>query len=72
MKTVVCDVDVNDVRNQKPLPQLEDGEFIETFKVPLANLASELGRLEGEGYILEARLASFVMGIEIAKKYGLK
>jgi ADP-ribose pyrophosphatase len=71
MRTVICQVDINDVRNQQPIPQREDGEVIEVFKVPLRNLSSELGSLEKEGYAITARLASFAMGIEIAKKYGI-
>lgn len=71
MKTVICQVDLKDTRNQNPSPKLEPSEFIETFKVPLTHLASELEKLEREGYALTARLASFAMGIEIAKRYHL-
>jgi len=71
MNVVFCDVDMNDERNQNPEPRLEPGEIIETFKVPLANLHDELKKLEEQGYGLDARLASFALGIVAAKKYGL-
>ena len=71
MRTVVCDVDLRDPRNKTPATQLEDGEIIETFTVPLSDLFAELTRLEKEGYALSARLGSIAMGIEIAKKFGL-
>ena len=71
MNVVFCDVDMNDERNKNPKPQLDDGEIIETFKVPLANLHEELTKLEQQGYALDARLASFALGIVAAKKYGI-
>ena len=70
-KCIFCDVDMNDKRNQNPKPQLDEGEHIETFKVPLANLHDELKKLESEGYAIDARVASFALGLEAAKKYGL-
>lgn len=71
MNVVFCDVDMDDKRNQNPEPQLDDGEIIQTFKVPLANLHDELAKLEKQGYALDARLASFALGIVAAKKYGI-
>jgi ADP-ribose pyrophosphatase len=71
MNLVFCDVDMDDERNQNPRPQLDEGEVIETFKVPLANLHDELKKLEDEGYALDARLASFALGLVAAKKYGI-
>ena len=71
MNLVFCDVDIEDERNQNPEKELEDGEIIETLKVPLANLHDELEKLETEGYALDARLASFALGLVAAKRYGL-
>jgi len=71
MNLVFCDVDMNDKRNKNPQKELEDGEIIETFKVPLENLHDELKKLEEEGYALDARLASFALGLATAKKYGI-
>ena len=71
MNVVFCDVDMDDVRNKKPEKELEEGEMIETLKVPLANLHDELQKLEEQGYALDARLASFALGLVAAKKYGI-
>ena len=71
MNVVFCDVDMNDEKNKNPKPELDEGEIIETFKVPLANLHDELKKLEEQGYALDARLASFALGIVVAKKYGI-
>lgn len=71
MKLVVCDVDMNDERNKNPQTELEEGEIIETFKIPLANLHDELKKLEEQGYALDARLASFALGLVAAKKYEI-
>lgn len=71
MNLVFCDVDMDLEENKDPVPELDDGEFIEIFKVSLANLHDELKKLEGQGYALDARLASFALGLETAKKYGL-
>jgi ADP-ribose pyrophosphatase len=71
MSVVFCDIDVNDERNKNPEKELEDGEVIETFKVPLANLHDELKKFEEQGYALDARLASFALGLVAAKKYGI-
>jgi ADP-ribose diphosphatase len=71
MNVVFCDVDMTDPRNKNPEPALEPGEIIETFKVPLAQLHDELAQLEKQGYALDARLASFALGLVAAKKYNL-
>ena len=71
MNVVSCDVDMNDERNKNPQKELEEGEVIETFKVPLANLHDVLKKLEEQGHALDARLASFALGLEAAKKYGI-
>lgn len=71
MNVVFCDIDMNDERNKNPEKELEDGEVIETFKVPVANLHDELKKFEEQGYALDARLASFALGLVAAKKYGI-
>jgi ADP-ribose pyrophosphatase len=72
MKVVFCDVDMDDELNKNLKPELEEGEYIETFKLPLANLHDELTELEKQGYALDARLASFALGLVAAKKYGIQ
>lgn len=59
-------VDLTDPRNQNPKPQLEDGEFIETFSVPLAKLPQSLRELAEQGYFLDARIQNIADGIELA------
>ena len=70
MNVVFCDIDMNDERNKKPEPELDEGETIETFKVPLLDLYDELVKFEKQGYALDARLASFALGLVAAKKYA--
>lgn len=62
---------MSDERNKNPQAELQDGEVFETFKVPLANLHDELKKLEEQGYAVDARLASFALGLVAAKKYGI-
>jgi len=57
--------------NQNPKPQLEDDEYIEVFHVPLSNLWQECKTLEAAGYAIDARVATFAEGIEIAKRFKL-
>lgn len=71
LKLVTVAVDLADPRNQNPVPQLEDGEFIETFTVPLKSFPEELRHLASEGYKLDARLQNVADGIELAREYGL-
>ncbi|XHG03889.1 hypothetical protein AWENTII_007176 [Aspergillus wentii] len=53
---VYIHVDMSHPDNQNPKPQLEDSEFIECFSVPLTSLCTELKRLDGEGYAIDARV----------------
>ncbi|KAI5285079.1 hypothetical protein KEM54_000847 [Ascosphaera aggregata] len=63
-------IDLSLPENQQPKPQLEDGEFIETFTVPLRNLYVELQKLDKLGYGICARVDALAEGIELAKKFG--
>lgn len=63
------DVNMDDPRNQHPVPQLEDNEYIECFTLPLAGLWEELARLEGEGFAIDARVATVAQGMELASRY---
>lgn len=64
-------VDMSLAENQNPVPQLEEGEFIETFTTPLTNLWDECKELEDEGYAIDARVATLAEGIELAKQWKL-
>jgi hypothetical protein len=64
-------VDLSKPENQDPKPQLEDGEFIDVFSVPLADLYDELGRLEAQGFAIDGRVGAFAEGLETAKAWGV-
>lgn len=64
-------VDMSKEENKNPKPELEAGEFIECFTVPLKKLCDECKRLEKEGFAIDARVATLAEGIEIAQKWKL-
>ncbi|ANZ75171.1 BA75_02389T0 [Komagataella pastoris] len=72
MYLVFVSVDMKDERNQNPVPELEDNEFIETFTVPLEELSQNLERLSHEGYKLDARLQSIASGIQLSRQFGVR
>jgi len=71
LKMVHVMVDMEDERNQNPKPQLEEGEFIETFTLPLKKLWEACKEFEKEGYAIDARVATLAEGIELAKQWNL-
>ena len=71
MRMIHVSVDMSLPENQNPVPQLEEGEFIEVFHVPVSKLWDECKRLEAEGCAIDARVATFAEGIEIAKRLKL-
>jgi ADP-ribose pyrophosphatase len=64
-------IDMDDERNKNLKPELEDNEFIEVFSVRLTDLWVECGKLEDQGYAIDARVGTLAEGIEIAKKWKL-
>ncbi|KAI1820458.1 NUDIX domain-containing protein [Xylaria intraflava] len=66
---IKMNVDVNREENKNPKPQLEDGEFIECFWVPLSNLHDECRRLEAQGFAIDGKLGAFAEGLEAAKAW---
>ncbi|KAK8076630.1 Adp-ribose pyrophosphatase [Apiospora phragmitis] len=62
-------IDLNNPENQKPKAQLEDGEFIECFSVPLKDLYMECRALETQGYAIDGKLGTFAPGLEMAKMW---
>ena len=68
-KMIFVEVDMSDARNQSPRPELEESEFIETFTLPLGSLWEELGRLDKEGYAIDARVGGLAQGMEVARKW---
>jgi ADP-ribose pyrophosphatase len=68
-KMMFVDVDMADERNQRPVPELEENEYIETFTLPLATLWSDLAELDRQGFGIDARVATLAQGMEMAKKW---
>lgn len=69
MALVTMDVDMGDERNQHPQPQLEDGEFIEVFTLPLLNFLRGLEEVcQKEGCVVDARLYHFAEGLRLAQE----
>ncbi|CZT13668.1 related to YSA1 sugar-nucleotide hydrolase [Rhynchosporium agropyri] len=71
LKMVHVTVDMANPENKNPRPELEGGEFIECFTVPLKELYAECKKLEKEGYAIDARVATLAEGIEIARQWKL-
>ncbi|GKU03155.1 adp-ribose pyrophosphatase [Fusarium langsethiae] len=71
LKMVHVSIDMDLKENQDPKPQLEDGEFIETFTVKLADLWKECEKLEKEGHAIDARVATLAEGILLAQRFKL-
>lgn len=68
MVLAYVDVDLSDPKNTNPQPQLEEGEFIDTIKLPLENLLAHLDDLMAkEGCTVDARLYHFAIGLDTAK-----
>lgn len=67
MSLAFVDVDINDERNKNPTPELEDGEFIEIFTLPINQLLKGLLEVtQKEGCVVDARLYHFAAGIDLA------
>lgn len=68
MALVTMDVDMADERNQKPVPQLEDDEFIEVFALPARGLLAGLAAVcEAEGCTVDAKLYHLALGLQLAE-----
>lgn len=62
-------IDLTKEENQNPKPQLEDGEFIECFSVPLQHLFTELRKLNDGGFAIDGKVAAIAEGIEMSKAW---
>ena len=71
LQMVHVSVDMNLKENQEPKPELEDGEFIETFTVKLSELWDECVKLEKEGHVIDARVGTLAEGILLAQRFKL-
>lgn len=67
MALAFVDVDLTDSKNENPVAELEDGEFIETFSLPLKNLLEDLkGLCKREGCVIDARLYHYAVGLSMS------
>ncbi|KAI9758736.1 MAG: hypothetical protein M4579_002839 [Chaenotheca gracillima] len=64
-------IDMSRPENQDLKPQLEENEFIQVFSIPLKGLYAECGKLEKEGYAIDARVGTLAEGFELARKWKL-
>ena len=71
LNMVHVQVDMSNPQNQNPKAELDENEFIECFTVPLASLYETCRRLEKEGYAIDARVATFAEGIEVARQFKI-
>lgn len=62
-------IDPDRPENQNPVTQLEEGEFIECFWVPLKNLHADCRKLQAEGFAIDGKVGAFAEGIEITKTW---
>ena len=71
LRMVHLSLDMARPENRDPRPRLDDGEFIETFTLPLARLWDECKRLEAEGCLIAARVGTLAEGILLAQQLKL-
>ncbi|KAI1475194.1 putative ADP-ribose pyrophosphatase [Daldinia eschscholtzii] len=64
-------IDPEKEENRNPKPQLEDGEFIEAFWVPLNNLYAECRKLEAQGFAIDGKVGVFAEGLEMSKIWSV-
>ncbi|KAJ7349374.1 NUDIX hydrolase domain-like protein [Mycena albidolilacea] len=67
MKLVVLKVDLAD-KMEKPEQKLEAGEHIITSVVELAKLNDELKAYDAKGFVVDAKLAHWASGFELARR----
>ena len=60
-------VDMNEEANKHPIPEPEEGEYVQTILVPFEKLTEELDKRAGQGDNIFLGLRSLAMGIDFAK-----
>jgi ADP-ribose pyrophosphatase len=63
-------VDMSKPENQEPKAQLEEGEFIECFSIPLKDLYLELRNLERQGFAIDGKVGVFAEGYELSRLWS--
>lgn len=62
-------IDLSKEENKNPKPELEDGEFIDTFSTPLADLYTVVREWNSHGYAIDGKLGSFAEALETARMW---
>lgn len=62
-------IDLSKEENKNPKPELEEGEIIETFSVPLKDLYTEVRKLSEEGFAVDGKVGSFAEALETARMW---
>ena len=62
-------IDLTKPENRNPKPELEEGEFIETFTVPLKDLYAECRKLHAQGYAIDGKVGSFAEALELTSAW---
>ncbi|KAK6066614.1 ADP-ribose pyrophosphatase [Seiridium cupressi] len=62
-------IDLSKGENQNPKPELEEGEIIDTFSIPLRDLYSEVRKLSAEGFAIDGKVGSFAEAMETARMW---
>lgn len=71
LKMVHVTIDMSNPANQKPVPELEENEFIEVFTLPAKDLWEACKKWEKEDYAIDARVGTLAEGIEVARSLNL-
>eukprot|EP01065_Artemidia_motanka_P019670 TRINITY_DN2344_c0_g2_i1.p2 TRINITY_DN2344_c0_g2~~TRINITY_DN2344_c0_g2_i1.p2 ORF type:complete len:205 (+),score=82.33 TRINITY_DN2344_c0_g2_i1:154-768(+) len=70
VSVVTVDVDLADPANQNPKQVLDDGEFVEVLRVPIASLPEALRERERCGDVVFAALWTLAIGLTLAPTLG--
>ncbi|KAK4201336.1 putative ADP-ribose pyrophosphatase [Triangularia verruculosa] len=63
-------IDTGRPENQTPVAELEDGEFIEPFWIPLASLHVEIRKLAEEGFAIDSKVGIYAEGLEMGRLFN--
>lgn len=71
MAVVTAEIDMADERNKNPVPQLEEGEYIEVFTLPLNGLLQGLvEHCKREKCTIDSKVYHFALGLDVAQRLG--
>jgi ADP-ribose pyrophosphatase len=59
---------LDDPVNKNPVPELDDGEFIERLIVPIASLETKLQELHAQGYQIDTKIMHLAQGFSLAQR----